>query len=274
MELLRQGYAQKFAIGSAATQRPKEHAMIFKTLTFIFTIIICAALALPVSVAAQQHPRYKLIDLGALGGPHSYGSVNGEGFQLLNNSGMVASYADLAVPDPNARFFCYDPDCFQAHAFRWKDGVMTDIGALPGNNNSAAGSINARGWATGQSQSATIDPFFGIPEFHAVLWRDNQITDLGTLGGNESLGIYVNDSGQVIGFSTINSNPDPLGFLGEPTHTFIWENGVMRDIGTLGGLDAGPATSCSGQPRNVVVGISSLSTTQNPLYLDRGGMLW
>jgi uncharacterized membrane protein len=170
-------------------------------------MLVLAGMASPVQLAAQQHPRFKLIDLGTLGGPHSYGSVNGDGFQLLNNSGVVASYADLAAPDPNAGFFCYALDCFQIHAFRWKDGVMTDLGALPVNNDSAAGSINARGWITGQSQSAIIDPVLGIPEFRAVLWKQNHITDLGTLGGTESLGIYVNDSGQVIGFSTINSKP-------------------------------------------------------------------
>jgi uncharacterized membrane protein len=179
-----------------------ESNMKLKKLAWTITMILVALLATPFCVAAQEQtgqnehkelkndpPRYKFIDLGTLGGPHSYGSVNGDGFQLLNNSGVVASSADLALPDPNASFFCYNPDCFQAHAFRWKDGVMTDIGALPANNNSAAGSINASGWITGQSQSAVIDPVLGIPEFHAVLWKHNQIIDLGTLGGNESLGI-------------------------------------------------------------------------------------
>src|SRR5580700_3246963 len=108
----------------------------------IFTL-----LSIPVQLAAQEHQeknhRYKLIDLGTFGGPHSYGSVNGDGFQLLNNSGMVASYADLPVPDPNAAFGCYVPDCSQAHASQWKDGMITDLGALPVNNNSAAGSINS-----------------------------------------------------------------------------------------------------------------------------------
>jgi hypothetical protein len=109
-----------------------------------------AALAVPAQLAAQapaKYPDYKLIDLGTLGGPHSYGSVNGDGFQLLNNSGVVASFADTALPDPNAAYLCYDSDCFQGRAFRWKDGEIADLGALPVNNNSAAGSINARGWA-------------------------------------------------------------------------------------------------------------------------------
>ena len=34
-----------------------------------------AALTLPAHLNAQQHTRYKLIDVGTLGGPHSYGSV-------------------------------------------------------------------------------------------------------------------------------------------------------------------------------------------------------
>jgi probable HAF family extracellular repeat protein len=235
----------------------------------IAVITFVAALAIPVRLAAQEnrakHHRYKLIDLGTFGGPHSYGSVNGDGFQLLNNSGVVASYADLAVPDPNAAFGCYVPDCFQAHASQWKDGVITDLGALPVDNNSAAGSINSSGWSTGQSQSATIDPVVGIPEFHAVLWKNGQIIDLGTLdSGTESLGIYVNDVGQVIGFSTINTNPDPVGFFGFPTHTFIWQNGEKVDIGTLGGANAFPGASCSTQPKNLVVGGSTTTTTVNP----------
>jgi hypothetical protein len=116
-------------------------------------LILFAALAAPAQLAAQlpeKQPHYKLIDLGTLGGPHSYGSVNGDGFQLLNNSGVVASYADTAQPDPNAPSFCSVLDCFLTHAFRWKHGVKTDLGALPGINNSAAGSINARGWAAGR----------------------------------------------------------------------------------------------------------------------------
>jgi probable HAF family extracellular repeat protein len=256
-----------------ARKKTWEKNMKSKAFRLSAALSLLVALALSTELAAQnsqaqnepQHHHYKLIDMGTLGGPHSYGSVNGDGFSLLNNSGVVASYADLNVPDPNAAFSCFVPDCSQAHAFRWKDGVMTDIGALPGNNNSAAGSINSRGWATGQSQSSLIDPIVGIPEFRGVLWKDGQVIDLGTLeAGTESLGIYVNDAGQVIGFSTISTEPDALGFFGFPTHTFIWENDVKRDIGTLGGADAFPATSCSGQPRNVVVGMSSINSIPNP----------
>jgi probable HAF family extracellular repeat protein len=237
-------------------------------------VILVATLATSRWLAAQvqteehskkEHHHYKLIDLGTLGGPHSYGSVNGDGFQLLNNSGVVASYADLAAPDPNAPN-CYVPDCSQAHAFRWKNGVMTDIGALVGITSSASGSINSRGWVTGQSQNGLADPDFncGGLQCRAVLWKHDQIQDLGTLGGDLSLGIYVNDSGQVIGISN-NGVPDPFSVfgVGDQVRTFLWEDGVMRDIGTLGGPDALPGASCSGQPHNVIVGFSFIDSTPN-----------
>jgi len=98
------------------------------------------ALAIPLyGAAAQKHDHYKLVDLGTLGGPHSYGSFNGDGFALLNESGLVASYADTSFPDPNAAFGCTVPDCFQVHAAQWKDGAITDLGALPVNQQQRRG---------------------------------------------------------------------------------------------------------------------------------------
>lgn len=248
-------------------------------------IIILAEIMLHPGQLNAQQIRYKLVDLGTLGGPIGYGSVNGDGFQLLNNSGSVVSFADTPLPDPNQAYFCYDPDCYQGHAFRWKNGVRADLGALPGNNNSAAGSINSHGWVTGQSQSSTIDPSLGIPEFRAVLWRRHQITDLGTLpGGTEALGIFVNDSDQVVGFSD-NGIPDPYSFpfffTGTQIHTFLWKNGEMQDIGTLGGPDAVPGASCAGPPPDQIVGASYINISPNswtglptldPFFWNHGAM--
>jgi len=232
----------------------------------ITAITFTVLLLLPARVAAQ-HPRYRLVDIGTLGGPHSYGEINGDGIPLLNNSGVVGSFADTASPDPKTPN-CDVPDCFLAHAFRWKDGQITDLGALPGGLFSGAGSTNARGWMAGQSSTSTIDPNLGVTEGRAVLWRNGQIVDLGDLpGGTESLSVYVNDSGQVVGFSD-NGVPDANSFFFFPTgtqiRTFLWENGTMRDIGTLGGASAVPGVNCSGQQRSVLVGASFLNNSPNP----------
>jgi len=65
--------------------------------------------------------------------------------------------------------------------------------------------------------------------------------DLGTLpeGGYESVANGVNQRGQVIGFA-LNTIPDSFSFIGFPTETraFLWQDGIMKDIGTLGGPDA------------------------------------
>jgi len=51
------------------------------------------------------------------------------------------------------------------------------------------------------------------------------IRDLGTLGGGSSVALGVNDTGQVVG-----SADTPQGLR----HAYLWENGVMVDLGTLG----------------------------------------
>ena len=225
------------------------------------------ALALPVSgTAAQKHHHYKLVDLGTFGGPTAYGSISGAGYPLINNSGVISSSADTAMPDPNASTptSCFNPDCFLSHAFHWQDGVLTDIGALPGVNSSAVGAINERGWSVGLSQNGVMDPLLGVPEIRATLWKDGQIVDLGTLGGNESFASSLNNKGIVVG-AAANTIPDPvslIGFFGTQTRAFLWRNGVMHDLGTLGGPDA---FALAVNERGQVVGYSYTNATPNPV---------
>ena len=223
------------------------------------------AILLPLQVSAQ-HIRYKLIDIPTLGGPAAYGNVDNAGFaQFVNNPGIVVGGADTSIHDPNAPN-CRNQDCFLDHGFRWQDGILTDLGALPGVNFSHATSINARGWATGGSGTAEIDPQTGNPEEHAVLWEDNEIVDLGTLrAGLDSAGLYINNAGEVVGMATVDTTLDsfPIGPWRSPTHAFIWRHGVMQDLGTLGGADSFPSGGCNNERSDLVAGVSFTNAVAN-----------
>jgi probable HAF family extracellular repeat protein len=231
-------------------------------------VVLLATLTLPVELAAQ-HTRYKLIDIGTLGGPSAGGQGNGLGAsQFLTGSGTVVGGSDTSIPDPNAPN-CGGVDCFLSHAFRWQKGVLADLGTLPGGNFSGANWVNARGWIAGFSQTAEIDPVAGFPAGHAVLWKNSKIIDLGTLGtGIESSTLYVNNGGMVVGEATTDTTSDPFAFFGfgpfpSPTHVFTWKNGVIRDLGTLGGPDSFPSAGCDNDRDDLVAGTSFINSTSN-----------
>jgi probable HAF family extracellular repeat protein len=203
--------------------------------------VILISLALPLFAQAGQHHRYRLIDLGTLGGPSSTFESTA---RTINNQGTAVGAADTAAPDlfaPN----CFGPNCFVQHAFQWRDGVLTDLGALAEGVSSFAVSINGIGDVAGLSQNGLIDPLTGTPEQYAVVWNNGQIINLGSLGGNGSAATAINNRNQVVG-GAANTVSDPFSLLtiiGGPTlatqtRAFLWENGAMRDLGTLGGPDS------------------------------------
>ncbi len=122
--------------------------------------------------------------------------------------------------------------------------TVTVLGSL-GGTNSAANSINGRGWAMGTSFLS------GNTTMHAALWEGYSPTDLGTLGGPNSAVEWPvsNDRGYISGISE-TSKKDPLGestswschaFLpdggssGDTCLAFVWHDGKMRPLPTLGG---------------------------------------
>jgi probable HAF family extracellular repeat protein len=248
-----------------------------KIFRWTMALSLFAALAITVQLTAQerqstQQPRYKLVDLGTLGGPNSgvptvFNEINGTaGARAISNRGTVVGTADTPTVDP----LCFFDDCFYPNAFQWQHGVLTSLGALPNSQWSAPNWISGNGLVAGLSENGQTDPLTGTPEARAVLWQNGQITDLGTLpGGSESIGWPVNNGGQVAGFST-NGIPDPysffyFGFLGfsagTQTRAFLWDQqSGMQDLGTLGGPDAWAAFV---NERGQVAGISYTNSTAN-----------
>jgi probable HAF family extracellular repeat protein len=208
------------------------------------TVVVIATASTPLSIAAQQqvknHPRYKVVVIGTFGGPQSV-SFFGQA-RSLNDRGALVGQADTSVPDPSYPDFnpLLGADPFTQHGFLWRDDKLTDLGALPGLNSSQVSWVNDAGDAVGISTTGNLDPVTGFPAANAVAWIDGQMINLGTLdGGYESLGIAIDDEGEIAGISS-NSTPDPISMLGLGTQTrsFFWRDGVMQDIGTLGGPDA------------------------------------
>jgi probable HAF family extracellular repeat protein len=248
--------------------------MKLRRLTYITAFTLLSTLVLPGQMAAQ-HRRYKLIDLGTLGGPNSFVEVAGDLPVVLNNEGTVVGCADTSAADPRFPDFSPllnppAPDPFIFHSFQWQKGAMTDLGALPGDNSSCATWISRNGLITGMSSTRTFDPALGGIAAHAVFWREGEIIDIGTFGGAESLALGVNDRGQVAGSAT-NTIADSVSGFGTQLRAFRWQNGVMQDLGTLGGPDAF-ATSIneSGQ----VAGCANTdSVNQNAFLWDNGEMI-
>lgn len=241
------------------------------------TVSLLAGFPLLVPLTAQgqsaerQHkkgpPRFILVDLGTFGGPTSFLNCCFGVPPVLNRGAVVVGGADSTASNPNYTIFnpLIGPDPYVDTGFRWQDGVLTNLGTLPGGFNSFAVSINVSNAIAGTSENGETDPLLGIPECHPVLWEDGGVVDLGTLGGYEGLAVAVNNRGRVVGIAT-NAVPDsfpgfPNGILwGTQSRAFRWENGIMQDLGTLGGTDA---TSSYVNDRGQIAGMSYTNTTIN-----------
>jgi probable HAF family extracellular repeat protein len=151
------------------------------------------------------------IDLGGFGGTQSFGYA----FDI-NDAGQVVG----------SSFVNNGSDGLSQHAFVWKDGVMTDLGALPGLPDSRAHAINELGQVVGFSSS--FDPDTTDEFFESFLWENGVMIDLG-VPGDLNRAHDINDSGQIVGWSSSGA--------------YIYEDGAVTNLNSL--LPAGSGVSIS-----------------------------
>src|SRR5688572_1277315 len=203
---------------------------------------------------AQTTPGpYTLTDLGSLGGGDT------QAFDL-NDSAQVVGYSRTSS--------------LQSRAFLWDGGQMSNLGVVNADDfQSAATAVNGLGHAVGTSTlknglaraalwrdgsiiglTPELPPYEGTSFasaindhghivgaidddsslfYDGILWANGTRTALGDLGGGHTRPADINNAGQVVGTSNTSVS------LGQP-HAFLWQNGVMTDLGLL---DAGDEDS-------------------------------
>jgi len=202
-----------------------------RILMYISSMTLFVTLAMPVRPAAQEqqqeqtkeHHRYRVTDLGTLGGTFSLAFG-------INNRGWVDGQTNLQGDN-------------EAHAFLWREGVMTDLGTLGGPNSSVGYPPNERGKIAGYSDTSTPDPlgedfcFFGT---HLMclpfLWQKDVITSLPTLGGDNGWANQINNWGIAVGVAE-NGTSDPTCLPPQVLHAepVLWEKGVIQQLPTFPG---------------------------------------
>lgn len=161
--------------------------------------------------------------LPTLGGNHGFASG-------ANDRGQIVGWAENTVSDPT----CVAPQVLQFRAVIWGSNgrKIHELPPLPGDTSSAATAINNRGQAVGIS--GACDQAVGRrTAHHAVLWENDQITDMGNLRSDMwNTPMAINERGDVVGFAGLpgSDQDDPI------LHAFLWTtHGGMRDLGTLPG---------------------------------------
>jgi probable HAF family extracellular repeat protein len=125
-----------------------------------------------------------------------------------------------------------------AGAYLWENGVIRDLGVLPGMTWGSGEDINSSGQVVGYSSNADGSVY------HAFLWTAaggmQQLP--GSLGGCCTMALSINDLGMISGQAKRADGT---------THAVVWENGVMRDVQSF---DSGSTFSWDLTNAGLVVG--------------------
>lgn len=178
-------------------------------------------------------------DLGTLGGANSQANA-------INDNDWIVGWSENSVYD--------------VRGVRWSQPSVTlDLGSL-NNTGSRNNNLNNSGIVVGndgidavvyssngtkeylpnsngsysnalaindKNQIVGASVVYAKTAYVAALWENNVYSNLGTLGGNGSWALDINENSQIAGWAYINQ---------DYFHAAIWNGSQIKDLGTLGGL--------------------------------------
>ena len=162
------------------------------------------------------------IDLGTLGGKNSWTNYGG-----INEQGEAVGLAETDVPDPDGEDVCAFGTHLTCRPFFWKNGHMSALPTVGGNNGQAS-AINNGGQIAGFAQTTVTDS--GCPPYQttsAVIWKNGKVQQaLPTVGSDpDGVAFGINNQGQAVGYS---------GTCTAANHAVLWENGTANSLPNLG----------------------------------------
>ena len=192
------------------------------------------------------------------------------------------------------------------HAVLWQNGQPIDLGIPPGGNFSEGLAVNSAGQAIGYWGNSVIGPI------HGFVWQDGVMTDLGaTLGAESSRATAISDAGTAVGWLRENTGDERTGYYVEDArvvllgpipgglsseasainevgqiaghgkldsggslvlHAFLFNDGVMTDLGTLPGTTFSRPTDINDSQQIVGFCNNALLTDLTPFIWQDGVM--
>ena len=211
------------------------------SLRALFGGLICVS-ALSATALAQSVAPYSV---NCLPNGNEYG---GSAPHAINSTGEVAGYGISGY-------------------FLYSNGAVTHINVSAENSGPTSGGvgINSSGTVVG-TYTLTVN---GSNGFHAFIYKNGTITDIGNLNPNggstySSSGNAINDSGQVAG--TFDGNNDTTG-----EDLFLYSNGTFRDLGTVPGATVtGFGVSGINSAGQIVGTLTNSNNTSNGFLYSNG----
>jgi probable HAF family extracellular repeat protein len=134
--------------------------------------------------------------------------------------------SETSVPDPDGEDLCGFGTKLTCVPFLWRNGHMSALPTVGGNNGQAS-AINNRGQVAGYAETPVVDS--GCPPYKTtlpVLWEKGKAQALPTVDTDpDGVAYGINDQGQAVGYS---------GTCTTALHAVMWENNIAVALSDLG----------------------------------------